>query len=51
MVQSIVKSVVGVISAVGETQQAEINDFDYEYQSSSNWISNAIEVCSQQFEI
>jgi hypothetical protein len=44
MVQSIVKSVVNLVSAVEENQQIDFHDFDSDFQSGANWITHALEV-------
>ena len=44
MVQSIVKSIVSVTSAVNEAQCMDFEEFDLEFQSGSRWITHALEV-------
>ena len=50
MVQSVVKSVVSVISAVEEAQQLDFDEYNLEFQSGSNWITHALEVSITNFK-
>lgn len=44
----VVKSVIGVISAVQETQQSDVKDFASEFHAGSNWIKHAFESCKRK---
>ena len=44
MVQSVVKGVVAVVSTIEESQQTDFNEFNFEFQAGSNWITDAFEV-------
>lgn len=46
MVQSIVRGVTSVTSAVNDAQRTDFEEFDLEFQLGSRWITQALEVRS-----